>query len=64
MKWNLALFVFCAVCLKAAVWVSDGSDTDVIAKIASAADGDTVTLPSGIFDWDEQVTTAKAITIS
>jgi hypothetical protein len=49
-----------------ATLASDGSQADVITKIAAAAIGDTVTVPSGIFVWGaggSQVTINKQITV-
>jgi len=40
----------------AATFASDGSDTDVQAKINAASDGDIVTIPVGNFDWTTPVT--------
>ena len=39
------------------------SQTDVAAAIASAADGDTVTIPAGTFTWTRGVHITKAITL-
>lgn len=40
---------------------SDGSSADVVAKIASASDGDTVTIPAGAFTWTNQVAISKGV---
>jgi hypothetical protein len=42
---------------------SNGSASDVQAKINSAVPGDTVTIPSGSFSWSTQVTINKALTL-
>ena len=42
---------------------SDGSAASVQALQNSAANGDTITLPSGIFTWSTAVTISKAITL-
>jgi len=47
-----------------ATWTTDGSRADVVAKLASAADGDTITLPAGTFtDWTSSVSVSKGVTI-
>ena len=43
---------------------SNGSSADVQVKINLAANGDTVTLPSGSFTWTSGVTCSKGLTIS
>ena len=48
---------------QAATYNSDGSLADVIAKVALASDGDTVTLPAGTFTWTSVLTITKAITL-
>ena len=48
----------------AAILVSNGSQADVQAKINSANNGDTITLPAGSFTWTSGVTSSKAITIA
>ncbi len=46
----------------AAILASNGSQTDVQAKINLAADGDTVTLPAGTFAWKSRISiSGKAI---
>ena len=42
---------------------SDGSAASVQALQNGAANGDTITLPSGIFTWSTAVTISKAITL-
>lgn len=46
-----------------ATLASDGSSTDVQAKINAANPGDIVTLPSGTFTWTTGISCAKGITI-
>lgn len=48
--------VLCANPAWATIYASDGSRADVQAKIDGAADGDTVTIPAGTFDWQTTVT--------
>lgn len=57
--WLLVLFVPATVF--SATLASDGSQSDVAAKISAASDGDTITLPAGIFTWTTGVTISKAI---
>jgi hypothetical protein len=42
---------------------TDGSPTDVQAKVNAAVDGDTVILPAGTFTWTSGVSVSKGITI-
>jgi hypothetical protein len=42
---------------------TNGSSSDVQAKIDSAQNGDTITIPGGTFTWSSGVTISKAITI-
>ena len=46
-------------------WNTDGSYADVNSKVnaSTTLDGDTVTLPQGIFTWPSKLTVTKAITI-
>lgn len=63
MKFLSILLLFATVAT-AAIWSTDGSQADVALKIASAVDGDTVTLPAGTFTWYFGVTvTGKGIEI-
>jgi len=57
------LFLTASAYAAATTWVSDGSDTDIINKNASAASGDTITIPSGSFNWDEQVTIKAGVSL-
>jgi hypothetical protein len=52
-----------AVARATTINAKSASQSDVAAAIASAADGDTVTLPSGTFTWTSGVTITKAITL-
>lgn len=47
----------------AATLASDGSRDDVLAKVNAAAIGDTVTIPSGTFEWTSGVIVTQAITL-
>jgi hypothetical protein len=60
---SFLLFAFLSS-VGATTYNSDGSQADVQAKINLAADGDTVTLPSGSFTWTTTVTNTKSLTIS
>jgi hypothetical protein len=53
---------FSARC-EATVFHSDGSEASVQACIRSAADGDIVTLPAGIFTWTYRLEITKGITL-
>jgi|GEM_PF-855241 len=61
----LALFLgttFASYC-EATTYNSDGSAASVQALANQCLDGDTITLPSGIFHWTTQVNITKGITI-
>jgi len=60
---HLLVFLLLTASALAATLASDGSRADVQAKVNSASDGDTVTIPAGTFaDWTTAVTiTGKAI---
>jgi hypothetical protein len=61
----LALFLgvcFASHC-EATVYYSDGSAANVQALVNIATDGDTITLPAGIFTWAMTVTCSKSIVI-
>lgn len=61
----IVLSLFCCVRFAyGTVYNSNGSSSDVQAKINIATNGDTVTLPSGSFTWSAGITVSgKAITI-
>jgi hypothetical protein len=66
--WIAAFTLWALISLpaQAATYASNGSVADVQAKINSAANGDTVTIPSGTFDWGSSngaVTTNKPVTL-
>jgi hypothetical protein len=62
---HLLSFLVIAVSAHAATFNSDGSRSDVQAKIDLASDGDIVTIPAGTFAWDATVTiTGKGITLT
>lgn len=47
-----------------ATWPAvDGSRTEVLAAIALASNGDTVTIPAGTWTWSSQLSLTKAITL-
>jgi hypothetical protein len=48
---------------KGVIRQSNGSVADVQAKCDASADGDTVTMPDGIFDWGPTLKITKAITL-
>ena len=54
MRIVLILILF-ASSVSAAILASNGTDTDVQAKLNAAEAGDTITIPAGTFDWDEPV---------
>lgn len=56
---NLAATAFAA----GAVTITNGSLSDTQAKCTSAADGDTIRLPSGSYTWTGTLTINKAITL-
>lgn len=57
MKLTVFLILFASAwALRAATFASDGSVADVQAKWNLAADGDTVTIPSGSFTWGSGLT--------
>jgi hypothetical protein len=60
-----ATLIFAPSCLAGATTInaSSASQSDVTAAIASAADGDTVTIPSGTATWTRTLSVTKAITI-
>ena len=66
---SILAIVLCAMgCIPlsalATIYISNGSQSDVSAKIASAIDGDTVTMPVGTFSWTGGVTiSGKGITL-
>lgn len=62
------LLLFAALCstMLGTTWNSDGSQADVISKIAGATAGDTITVPAGTFTWgasDTYVDVNKAVTL-
>lgn len=59
----IVCFILSIAIANAATFNSNGSSSDVHAKINSASDGDTVTIPAGAFAWDSTVTiSSTAIT--
>jgi hypothetical protein len=63
---KLALIFLLPIPALAATWASNGSLSDVNAKITSASAGDTVTVPSGTYSWGTggtYVNLNKAITL-
>ena len=66
---RLFLAIFAAVFLSsglsafATTWHSDGTETNVQALLATASDGDTITLPAGTFSWTTGVNITKGITL-
>lgn len=48
----------------AAIWESDGTPANVQSiHDTKAADGDTITIPSGTFTWRSRVTITKGVTL-
>src|SRR4029453_4588159 len=45
-------------------WDSDGSVQNIQSMHDQAADGDTITLPAGVFTWPVTLNITKAITLS
>src|ERR1700676_4659481 len=63
-----SLYLAAALCVafqlaQATTYNSDGSNSDVQAKINLCADGDTVTLPAGTFTYSKMVSVGKSITL-
>jgi hypothetical protein len=47
-----------------ATYISDGSPSDIQAKVNGASAGDTISVPSGSYTWTAGVTISKSITLS
>ena len=62
-KVFFSILSFCTLCANAATLATDGSRSDVVAKIAAASSDDVVTIPAGSFTWASTVTVNKAITL-
>jgi FG-GAP-like repeat len=54
---------FCAARCGATIYYSNGSAANVQALHNAALNGDTITLPAGMFTWSRPVTISKAITL-
>lgn len=57
--------ILCALSEAQTIRYTDGSQTDVAAKIAAAISGDTIDIPEGTFEWNDTnyISVTKAITI-
>jgi hypothetical protein len=47
-----------------ATYISDGSPSDIQAKVNGASAGDTISVPAGSYTWTAGVTISKSITLS
>jgi hypothetical protein len=64
LKRSLCLALLCLDSAYAATWQTNGTATNVQYTHDNLAhDGDTITLPSGIFNWTQRVNITKGITI-
>jgi hypothetical protein len=57
------LFLSSGLSAFATTWDSDGTETNVQALLATASDGDTITLPAGTFSWTSRLEITKGITL-
>ena len=64
LKRSLCIILLCFDSAYATTWQTDGTATNVQYTHDNLAhDGDTITLPTGVFDWTKLVTITKGITL-